>query len=370
MKTDQDISARQRNIVDELSVAKAALKMRDKEFFTAFLPGDYWTWLNARARCVGERTLAGYELALREIAPEVQSANRARERARASALPEGVTITKSMRRADAILKSLLAGKNTEHRCLMVLGVTGSGKTALRNWIHIRHGGEIIRATESYRTAFAAIHLGVQSAFGSRRYCSTRVAIEQHTFNLLNATGAAPLIQYDEGLRLGASAINVLHDIHDLTPAIQIVYGVPGMIDRLSGKAFQESSQFLRRNLEVVEIDELSAGDDLRPRLENLGLNGSSDAVAKELAKRANEYGRWDLVLRVEGEIARTGTRSAREIIGYEDDRTKEAIGIIPDEVRALRVQRMTERMRAGQEQRRRKSIVRFADALPKIGTPR
>lgn len=352
---------RQREIVGELARAAAALRMREKQFHAEFLPGDYYTWLNAKSVQVSERTLAGYEAVLPQIRAEVAKAKAVFTRA-AMPVERPFFPTKFTRLVEGALRAAMKGGN--RRIILVLGATGAGKTALRDHLALKYGGRIVRATESARTNFASVHLGIQQAFGSARNWATRVDLEAHTFNLLNGeatllspdnggrSAAAPVILYDEGLRWGPHGCNIAVDLNDLTPAVQVIFALPEIVDRLSSKSFAESSQMMRRVLEVVELGDITAAD-VEPFLAGLGLNGATERTAKLIAEKATEYGRFDFVERVRDAIRLGGVHEFNAIVD-----------IVDDEREAIRVQRQTEKLRMAQEASRRKSRVRFADKNP------
>lgn len=370
MKNHTEMSDQDRVLIDEIEAARRVLRMQDKAFHAAFLPGDYWTWLNARSVGVTAKVLAGYRAVLPLLREEVAAAARVRQRIASPSLIPDFVSTKSTRLVENVVRAAVRGDETiigraggkQRRIVLVLGVTDSGKSALRDRLAAQYNAPIVRLTESCRTNATAIHADLQSAFGAERAWATRAAREQATFRLLSTEAGEPprVVIYDESLRLGPSTCNVLCDINDATNAVQIVFGLPELIDRLAGRGWAESSQFMSRVLETVELGELRP-EDIRPLLEPCGLNGSGDAVAKELAAVANEYGRFGMVRRVVASIQRSRAHSIDEICGDLSKPREQRVGIIPDEREALRVQRMTERLRAAQEKRSRVRNLRFAD---------
>jgi hypothetical protein len=359
MKPQEPMTDQQRAVVRALNEARAGLRMRDKQFWQQYLPGDYWTWLNSQTDVVSAKTIAGYLAVLPEAQREAAAATAVRDRM-TRPIARDFHHTKHTRLAEAVLRVAIRPSpdesDTPRRIILVLGPTGAGKSALRDYLALKYHGRICRATESAKTNFAAVHLGIQQAFGSLRNWATRIDLEQHTFNLLTNDpswqhfGPRPVIFYDESLRWGPHAYNIAVDINDSTPAVQVIFALPQIVDKMSGRSFAESSQLMRRVLEVVELGEIVA-DDVRPFVAPLGLNGSTDHACRAIAHAATEYGRFDFVERARDAIVAARAHNIAQI-----DQ------VIADEREAIRVQRMTEKLREHTASRMRRRVAKYADA--------
>lgn len=361
-----EMTGEDRLLIDEMIAARRVLDLQDKAFHSVYLPGDYWTWLNAQTCGVSRKVLDGYRAVLPHILADVDATAAVRARISTPTAISDFVPTKHTRLVERVVNTALRGDPDvvgrpgckQRRIVMVLGVTDSGKTALRDRLSLLHHAPIVRCSESCRTNASAIHTEIQVAHGALRSWGTRRARELATYRLLNAE-KPKVILYDESLRLGPSACNVIADINDHTNAVQVIFGLPELMDKMAGKGWAESSQMLSRVLETVELAHLEP-EDVKPLLAPLGLNGATDLVAKDLAAVANEYGRFGFVRRVVASIQRYRAHTVEEICGNLNLDREERSGIIPDERENLRIQRTTERLRAAQERRNRTRHLRIA----------
>ena len=355
MKTIE-MSAEAHDLVRRMLQARDTIPMRDKQFWECFLPGDYWTWVNARGQGVSEKVIAGYRAVMPEIEAEVRKTVSIRARITTPNLIDDFCHTRSTLLVEDTLRAVLSGrpeiigrKGSKRRgMILVLGVTDSGKSELRNYLAVRYGGTIVRCTEACRSNATVLHKMLQASIGEVRPWGTRVAIEQATFRRLDSDAAPRVMLYDESLRLGPASWNVLADINDHTNAVQIVFGLPELLDRLSGRGLAESSQTLSRFVEIIELEPPTASD-IMPLLSRYGLNGSTAIVAEDLADACKDYGRFGLIRRVLGSMDFCRDLSLSRICGdLTKPRAKRISGIIPAERESIRHQRMTEKIREAQ----------------------
>jgi DNA transposition AAA+ family ATPase len=361
-----EMSGEDRMLIDEMLAARRRLDLQDKAFHAVYLPGDYWTWLNAQTCGVSRKVINGYRAVMPHILADVDATAKVRARISTPTAIADFVPTKYTRLVERVVATAVRGDADligapgckQKRIVLVLGVTDSGKTALRDRLAMLHGAPIVRCTESCRTNASSIHTEIQVAHGALRPWGTRRARELATYRLLNSD-KPKVILYDESLRLGPAACNVIADINDHTNAVQVLFGLPELVDKLAGKGWAEGSQMLSRVLETVTLADLDPAD-VRPLLAPLGLNGATDLVAKDLAAVANEYGRFGFVRRVLASISRYRAHTVEEICGNLNLPREERSGIIPDERENLRIQRTTERLREVQERRNRTRHLRAA----------
>jgi hypothetical protein len=340
-------------LVRQLLMARDALCMRDKQFWEAFLPGDYWTWVNARGQGVSDKVLTAYQAVLPEILEEVRKTTAIRNRITTPQPVPDFCHTTSTRLVEDALRGVLSGRpeiigrkgSKQRRMILVLGVTDSGKSELRDYLAVRYNGTIVRCTESCRSNANAFHKAIQASIGEVRPWGTRAAIEQATFRRLDSDATPRVMLYDESLRLGPTSWNVIADINDHTNCVQILFGLPDLEDRLSGRGFAESSQTHSRFVAVIELGPPTASD-IMPLLSRYGLNGSTIKVAEHLADACKDYGRFGLIRRVLGSMDLCRDLSLSRICGdLNKPRSERTSGIIPMERDSIRHQRMTEKLR-------------------------
>lgn len=195
--------------------------------------------------------------------------------------------------ADAV--QLARTSQDEHRLVLIVGQSGSGKSVTARTLERRYGGTYVHAHPSWARSYmhCLAELSRQLGLGSE----WRGAGDAER-GILDSLARSPrLIIIDEANHFSRDAINFLKTILNETRCALVLCTLPNHLARLTAEHAEESRQLIRRAVAIVHIPAVSSADVMALQLglyPNIHLNGSAPAVAS----CSNRLHRMDTVRRI------------------------------------------------------------------------
>jgi glycine/D-amino acid oxidase-like deaminating enzyme len=184
---------------------------------------------------------------------------------------------------------------------------GSGKTRLARELKVMHDGILVEASEPWRGSYYAALCDIGAAAGlTEAELGKGVASAQRAvLRRLRANRRVLII--DEGEYFGPAATNLLKLILNQTPTVVVLLTLPILFERWEKTAWAEAPQLIRRCEAVVESQSITPDDVLKFAAGRVAVVGSSPKAAwATVAKAANEFARFSLVVRVVASLERDG----------------------------------------------------------------
>jgi DNA transposition AAA+ family ATPase len=194
----------------------------------------------------------------------------------------------------------------QNRLVFCVLPTGGGKTATCGYLHAKYDAKVIHAAmPSYRRSSMPFLKDLIRALGHKAPHS-KTAAEDDVLRLFTQSDNGVLC-IDEGNNFGAEAIDTLKAILNRTKWAVVFFTTPEHFSNMFSWYWENSNQLLRRAVAVIETPPMTASD-VRPFIEPLGFHGGDLRQACELiADAANQFGHFDLIVRVAKRLARGNT---------------------------------------------------------------
>lgn len=195
---------------------------------------------------------------------------------------------------------LLVGQRNDRRVMVVLGVTGVGKTvwARRTVAASPRDAVYVRANESWRDSKAQIARGLARALGAREEQSAAAGLNA-VIEFLRATPVTVFL--DEAHEGGVMLLKVVKTLVDETPARFVLLAYPTQWDRMlcaDVGSYAEAQQVFGRTLKPV-LDRWRHGltrDDVAAYLRAAaGLDGEARPLAERVLPLVKRNGNFRLL---------------------------------------------------------------------------
>lgn len=183
----------------------------------------------------------------------------------------------------------------EHRLVLVVGPSGSGKSQTLKFLHEKFGGDILQAhpdwNHSYMSCLVEFAEGIGLAAEFRRVRSAQKAI-------LEDLKARPrLICVDEANYFNRDGLNLIKAILNETRCPLALGTLPDDLRRLNAEHNHETRQVIRRAVAIIlipQVDSTMVAALHCAQFPQLTIDG----YAAQVASLANKYYRIDTVVRV------------------------------------------------------------------------
>jgi hypothetical protein len=297
----------QLDVVNELKLIQAASGLSDAKFAQQHLTVHGTSWMRIKDGTYAadpDQLLVKLETNLRNI--RVQ-------RAVASKLTgndEFHLITTQQAAIDAVTLAKLKPIEDCERLVTFLAETGGGKTRLGRELTVMHDGIFVEGSEPWRKSYfaavcdIAIAAGVPEAdLGTSEHTAQRALLKK-----LKAHRRVLII--DEGEYFGPRTTNLIKLILNQTSTVVVILAIPELARRWQKMAWAESAQTNRRNVAVIEADLIFPEDVKKFAGKSIVFEverpGQATELFGQIAKAANEFGRFSFVKRVIKELVTAG----------------------------------------------------------------
>lgn len=214
---------------------------------------------------------------------------------------------------NAVTTAKLKDPQDANRLVVFLAPTGGGKTTLARQLKIQHDGVLVEARESWRKSYygALCDIALAAGVAESEMGGGERAMEQALLKRLRTNRRVLII--DEGEYFGPRTINLLKLILNQTETVIVLMAIPSLYEWWQKKSWEQAKQLNRRGCAIV------GADLVHPTDVDLFLSGAGFTVREsertdiraQIAKAANEFGRYDLVDRVICELREEDTRDVR-----------------------------------------------------------
>jgi hypothetical protein len=288
----------QRDVLRQLCALRDELGLSDGEFVRKHLTLSSTTWSrinNGTYAADVDSAFIKLELNLRQL--RVERAQTTRTTGGAA----WYSIITQQSVINAVSQAKLKPVGDPDRAVFFLAPTGGGKTATARQLKVMHDGILVEARESWRDSYyaALCDVGLAAGISEDELGTGKHSAEQAVLKKLRANRRVLII--DEGEYFGARTINLLKLILNQTETVIVVMTIPVLFTRWQARSWVESEQLNRRAHAVVVAGPVLP-DDVKLFFAGAGLTGASDACAT-VAKAANEFGSYDTVREIVGELA-------------------------------------------------------------------
>jgi hypothetical protein len=215
----------------------------------------------------------------------------------------------------AITEAKLKPADDCERMVAVLAPHGSGKTRLARELKIMHDGILVEASEPWRGSYyaALCDIGVAAGLTEAELGKGVASAQRAVLRRLRANRRVLII--DEGEYFGPAATNLLKLILNQTPTVVVLLTLPILFERWEKTAWAEAPQLIRRCEAVVESQLITPDDVLKFAAGRVTVTGTSPKAAwAVVAKAANDFARFSLVVRVVASLERDGGEATAEKI--------------------------------------------------------
>lgn len=199
-------------------------------------------------------------------------------------------------------KLLLDDEGTQNRVLFYLAETGGGKTQLCREVTAANGGVLIEAKESWRHSYFNAACDVANALQKAANITPtdfRSAAKAEAEILTRLRARKMVVAIDEGEYFGPHSLNLIKLVANQTPAVVLIAAIPELWKRVQKEAWVESLQIVRRT-ELRSSMGLIHAADVQQFMDSyeVYLNGTSAESCAAIARAANQFGKYDLIVRV------------------------------------------------------------------------
>lgn len=190
-----------------------------------------------------------------------------------------------------------AQDDADTRVVVLLGPTGSGKSAIGRHMASKLGAVHVEGRQSWKSSYKAFCLAVSAAAKApvRAQCDECTAETA----MLDALGErAGTLYVDEANTLGPFIANGIKLITNQTLHTVVVAAIPEMWDEFVGRATNEVRQVLNRCQAVIRFQGVTESE-ARQFMPGCGVENSDMAeTLKRVTRAANDAGAYKLVERV------------------------------------------------------------------------
>lgn len=186
----------------------------------------------------------------------------------------------------------------EHRLVLIVGKTGSGKSKTAAYLAAKFGGAIINAAPAWEKSYLHSLTSIGEGLGIGTSWRSAGAAER---SILQALQLAPrLIIIDEANHFNRATINFLKTVLNLTRCGLVLLTLPDHMARMSADSREEFPQLLRRSIAIIHIPCIT-GEEVAAIQRGL-FPDLSVANASPICTLANQFYSLDTVRRVLEEI--------------------------------------------------------------------
>jgi len=198
--------------------------------------------------------------------------------------------------ADAVASMEIArASRDEHKLTLVVGASGSGKSATLNYLHHKFGGDLLNAHPDWSHSYMAELTGWAEGIGLT--ANFRTVREAQRAILDNLKSRPRSILVDEANYFSRDGLNFVKAICNETECPIALGTLPNDLRRLNAEHNYETRQVIRRAVAIIAIPPVDSATVSALHLSHfpqLTLNG----YAPQVASLANKYHRIDTVMRV------------------------------------------------------------------------